>query len=109
MRARTRRRPRRECRVGDDVAELRALVGQLRTHLEARGRSGLQGAVMTNTTKTTSANMTNMTNMTKMRAAADASPRAASPLAPARNVEPAHQWVAAPGDAHADAGEGAAA
>ena len=39
----------------DDVEELRALVGQLRTHLETRGRSGLQGVAMTKTnTKTTS-------------------------------------------------------
>jgi uracil-DNA glycosylase family 4 len=30
----------------DDVEELRALVGQLRTNLEARGRSGLVGVVM---------------------------------------------------------------
>jgi DNA polymerase len=34
-----------------DVEELRALVGQLRTHLEARGRNGLQGVVMTKTTR----------------------------------------------------------
>ena len=31
----------------NDVEELRALVGQLRTNLEARGRSGLVGVVMT--------------------------------------------------------------
>jgi DNA polymerase len=30
----------------DDVEELRALVGQLRTHLETRGRSGLVGVVV---------------------------------------------------------------
>jgi uracil-DNA glycosylase family 4 len=38
-------------RAGDppeDVEALRALVGQLRTHLETRGRSGLQGVPMTN-------------------------------------------------------------
>ena len=34
-----------------DVEELRALVGQLRTHLETRGRNGLQGVVMTKTTR----------------------------------------------------------
>jgi len=34
-----------------DVEELRALVGQLRTHLEARGRNGLQGVVLTKTTR----------------------------------------------------------
>jgi uracil-DNA glycosylase family 4 len=34
-----------------DVEELRTLVGQLRTHLERRGRSGLQGVVMTKTSR----------------------------------------------------------
>jgi DNA polymerase len=34
-----------------DVEELRTLVGQLRTHLETRGRNGLQGVVMTKTAK----------------------------------------------------------
>jgi len=33
--------------AGDDVDELRAIVGQLRTNLEARGRSGLVGVVTT--------------------------------------------------------------
>src|SRR6478609_157734 len=50
----------RGCRVAADeatteaageVEELRALVGQLRTHLDARGRSGLQGVVMTKTAR----------------------------------------------------------
>ena len=36
---------------GGEVEELRALVGQFRTHLEARGRSGLVGVAMTNTTR----------------------------------------------------------
>jgi DNA polymerase len=35
----------------EDVEELRALVGQLRTNLEARGRSGLVGVVMGQTNK----------------------------------------------------------
>jgi uracil-DNA glycosylase len=34
-----------------DVEELRALVGQLRTHLDARGRSGLQGVMMAKTSR----------------------------------------------------------
>src|SRR4051812_30129211 len=33
----------------EDVEALRALVGQLRTHFETRGRSGLQGVPMTTT------------------------------------------------------------
>jgi DNA polymerase len=37
--------------AADDVEELRALVGQLRTNLEARGRSGLVGVVVTKTAK----------------------------------------------------------
>jgi DNA polymerase len=36
----------------NDVEELRTLVGQIRTHLETRGRNGLQGVVMTKTVKT---------------------------------------------------------
>jgi DNA polymerase len=36
---------------GGEVDELRALVGQFRTHLEARGRSGLVGVAMTKTTR----------------------------------------------------------
>jgi len=38
-----------------EVEELRALVGQFRTHLEARGRSGLIGVALTKTTRTTPA------------------------------------------------------
>jgi uracil-DNA glycosylase family 4 len=38
-----------------EAEELRALVGQFRTHLEARGRSGLVGVSMTKTTRTTTA------------------------------------------------------
>jgi DNA polymerase len=38
-----------------DVDELRTLVGQIRTHLETRGRNGLQGVVMTKTVKTAAA------------------------------------------------------
>ena len=40
-----------ETGTGGEVEELRALVGQLRTHLDARGRSGLQGVVMTKTVR----------------------------------------------------------
>jgi uracil-DNA glycosylase len=38
-----------------DVEELRALVGQLRTHLDARGRSGLQGVMMAKTSRAVAA------------------------------------------------------
>ena len=52
----------------DDVEELRAIVGQLRTNLEARGRSGLVGVV---TTKS--------------------APKAAAPVAAAAVVEHEHE------------------
>jgi DNA polymerase len=55
----------------DDVEALRSLVGQLRTHLERRGRSGLQGVVMTTT---------------KRPVVAAAAPAVAAPV---RAVEPA--------------------
>jgi uracil-DNA glycosylase family 4 len=58
----------------DEVEALRALVGQLRTHLETRGRSGLQGVAMTKPKTNTSP-------------AAFAPPPAAPAAAPARAVE----------------------
>jgi uracil-DNA glycosylase family 4 len=68
--------------VGDEqdappqVEALRALVGQLRTHLERRGRSGLQGVPMT-------------TTKTKATSAAVLAPAQAGPTAaPARAVQP---------------------
>jgi DNA polymerase len=64
--------------AGDDVEELRALVGQLRTNLEARGRSGLVGVVVTKGPKRVAA---------APAAAPVAAPAAAPVAAPAATVE----------------------
>jgi len=69
-----------------DVEELRALVGQLRTHLERRGRNGLQGVVMTKTSRPAAPVAIAM-------AAA-----AASPVAPAASIDEADAAVAAPSE-----------
>jgi len=47
-----------EAGAGGDVEELRALVGQLRTHLDARGRSGLMGVVVARKTERAGAGAT---------------------------------------------------
>ena len=73
----------------DDVEELRALVGQLRTNLEARGRSGLVGVVVTKGPKA---------------APAPAAVPAAPVAAPAVEHAPQREHA----DAHAEGGEVAA-
>ena len=62
-----------------EVEELRALVGQLRTHLEARGRSGLVGVAMGKTPRSAAA----------LAAAASPAPPVATPAA--NEPEPAQQ------------------
>jgi uracil-DNA glycosylase len=67
--------------AADDVEELRALVGQLKTNLEARGRSGLVGVVMT-------------------KGAKPAAPPSAAPVAPARAGEYVNEQVPEPVGVH---------
>jgi DNA polymerase len=83
----------------EDVEELRALVGQLRTHLEARGRSGLQGVAMTMTMTKTNTKTTSPSVL--------APPVTAPAAAPVRAVE--REPARAPAGEPADAGEVAAA
>jgi DNA polymerase len=72
----------------DDVEALRALVGQLRTHFETRGRSGLQGVPM-------------MTTKRQPTSPAVAAPSATAPsVAVGRAVEePVREISGEPGDA----------
>jgi uracil-DNA glycosylase len=70
--------------AASDVEEFRAIVGQLRTNLEARGRSGLVGVVMAAGTKTVAAPR------------ATAAPAVAAPRATAAPAVPAPAPAAEP-------------
>jgi DNA polymerase len=81
----------------EDVEELRALVGQLRTNLEARGRSGLVGVVMGNATGKTSPKAAAASQVAAAAAAAPA------PIVAAPAVAPAPEPTAQHPDAYDDA------
>lgn len=68
-----------------DVEELRAIVGQLRTNLEARGRSGLVGVVMAAGKKTAAAAPTASAARAVAAPQAIAAPDVVVPTAPAAN------------------------
>jgi uracil-DNA glycosylase len=72
-----------------DVEDLRAIVGQLRTNLEARGRSGLVGVVMATGKRTPSAPLAAAAPAPAVAAPrATATPAAVAPAPPAEPASP---------------------